>query len=139
MEEVYNQLFCLLVFFITGITIGVLFDIFRILRKSFKTLDFITYIEDILFWVLSGRIILFSIFKFNDGQIRSYVIIGIFFGIFIYIITISKIIIKYSVMIIKWFKEIISYPIHIVTNIIKNIIVKPIQLILKNLKIQKNK
>ncbi len=139
MEEVYNQLFCLLVFFITGITIGVLFDIFRILRKSFKTLDFITYIEDILFWVLSGSIILFSIFKFNDGQIRSYVIIGIFFGIFIYIITISKIIIKYSVMIIKWFKEIISYPIHIVTNIIKNIIVKPIQLILKNLKIQKNK
>lgn len=126
MEEVYNQLFCLLAFSITGITIGILFDIFRILRRSFKTTDLITYIEDILFWILTGAIVLFSIFKFNDGQIRSYVVVGIAFGIFIYMFTISRFIIKYSVIIIKWIKKIISYPI--------NIIIKPILSILKRLK-----
>lgn len=134
MEEVYNQLFCLLAFSITGIAIGILFDIFRILRRSFKTTDLITYIEDILFWILTGAIVLFSIFKFNDGQIRSYVVIGIAFGIFIYMFTISKFIIKYSVIIIKWIKKIISYPINIIINIIKNIIIKPILSILKKLK-----
>lgn len=97
MEEVYNQLFCLLIFTITGITIGVLFDIFRILRKSFKTADIVTYLQDILFWLISGGIILFSIFQFNHGEIRSYVFIGIILGVILYMITISKYIIKYSV------------------------------------------
>lgn len=134
MEEVYNQLFCLLVFSITGIAIGILFDIFRILRKSFRTIDLITYIEDILFWILTGIITLFSIFKFNNGQIRSYVIVGIAFGIFIYMFTISRFFVKYSVIIIKFIKKIISYPINLINNIIKNIIIKPILLIFKKIK-----
>ena len=71
MEELYSQLFCLLMFTITGIAIGILFDIFRILRKSFKTADIITYLQDILFWILSGLIVLFSIYRFNNGEIRS--------------------------------------------------------------------
>ena len=42
-----NQAYLFLIFTINGILIGFLFDIFRILRKSFKTNDLITYIEDI--------------------------------------------------------------------------------------------
>ena len=43
---VANQANLFLIFTINGILIGLLFDIFRILRKSFKTPDIITYIED---------------------------------------------------------------------------------------------
>lgn len=50
---VYNQGILFIIFTLDGILIGILFDIFRILRKSFKTDDFITYIEDILFWLIS--------------------------------------------------------------------------------------
>lgn len=139
MEEVYNQLFCLLIFTITGITIGVLFDIFRILRKSFKTADIVTYLQDILFWLISGGIILFSIFQFNHGEIRSYVFIGIILGVILYMITISKYIIKYSVFIIKWIKKIISYPPHLLKNIIKNFIIRPIIFIFNLAKEQGNK
>ena len=139
MEEVYNQLFCLLIFTITGITIGVLFDIFRILRKSFKTADIDTYLQDILFWLISGGIILFSIFQFNHGEIRSYVFIGIILGVILYMITISKYIIKYSVFIIKWIKKIISYPLHLLKNIIKNFIIRPIIFIFNLAKEQGNK
>ena len=55
---VLNQANLFLIFVINGILIGVLFDIFRILRKSFKTSDVITTIEDILFWIITGIIIL---------------------------------------------------------------------------------
>ena len=67
-----EQLFCLIAFTATGIVIGVLFDIFRILRRSFKTADWLTTLQDILFWILAGFVILFSIFKFNNGEIRLY-------------------------------------------------------------------
>lgn len=125
MQDVYRQLFCLLIFTITGIIIGILFDIFRILRRSFKTADWITYLEDILFWILSGSIMLFSIFVFNNGEIRSYIFIGIAIGVIIYMLTISRYFIKSSVTIIQFIKKILSYPIKLLKNIIKIIIVKP--------------
>ena len=119
MSEVYRQLFCLFIFILIGIIIGILFDCFRILRKSFKTADWITYIQDIIFWILTGIIILFSIFKFNNGEIRSYIILGIFFGALLYILTISKFVVKYSVLAIQLLKRIILYPINILINIFK--------------------
>ena len=63
---VTDQALLFLIFIVNGIIIGLLFDFFRILRRSFKTKDFITYIEDILFWVLTGLLLLYSIFTFNN-------------------------------------------------------------------------
>ena len=62
-----NQAYLFIIFVINGILIGLLFDFFRILRRSFKTNDFMTYVEDIIFWILTGLIILYSIFTFNNG------------------------------------------------------------------------
>ena len=135
MDEIYRELFCLVIFILTGIIIGILFDCFRILRKSFKTVDWITYIQDIIFWILTGIIILFSIFKFNNGEIRSYIILGIFFGVLIYMITISKFVVKYSVRVIQLLKKIISYPI----NILKKIIITPLKNIFIKIKTINNK
>lgn len=63
-----NTLYILIVFFITGICIGILFDIFRISRKTFKTPDLLIYVEDIAFWVLAGLLILFTIFTFTNRR-----------------------------------------------------------------------
>lgn len=85
-----NQAYLLLVFTLTGVVIGLLFDFFRILRKSIKTPNFATYIEDILFWILTGFIILYNIWYFNDGEIRIYMFLGIIIGVLIYMSTLSK-------------------------------------------------
>lgn len=135
MEELYNQLFCLLMFTLTGITIGILFDIFRILRKSFKTADIITYLQDILFWIFAGLIVLFAIFKFNNGEIRSYLFVGIAIGVLLYMLTISKFIVKYCVKLLQWLTKIISYPFCILGKFFKKIIIKPISLLAQKFKI----
>lgn len=144
MEEVYKQLFCLFVFTITGVSIGILFDIFRILRRSFKTIDWITYIQDILFWILAGIIILFSIFQFNNGEVRGYIFIGIILGVLLYMLTISKYIIKGAVTVINWIKKIISYPINLIKKVLQKIVINPIIFVMKKIKnsiviIDKNK
>lgn len=66
-------------FFIIGIIIGVIFDIFKVLRKSFKTPDSITFIEDIIFIITSGLLTIFGILKLNGGEIRFFLFLGIFF------------------------------------------------------------
>lgn len=104
-----NQAYLFIVFIINGIFIGVLFDFFRILRKSFKTINFITNIEDIIFWILAGISVIFCMYKFTDGSIRLFMFIGLIFGITTYILTISTVIINISVKILTIVKKIIKF------------------------------
>lgn len=76
--DTINQAYLFLIFIANGFLIGIVFDIFRILRKSFETSNFVTYIEDILFWIISALIVMYSLFVFNNGQFRAYIFIGIF-------------------------------------------------------------
>ena len=136
-----NQAQLFLVFIVNGIIIGIFFDFFRILRKSFKTNDLITYIEDFLFWILTGFSILFTVFKFNNGEIRLYMFFAITIGILLYMIIFSSYFIKLNVTIIICFKKLIQkiffylyIPIRFVLKIIKNIAFKPISFIFINLR-----
>ena len=121
-----NELYKFFLFALTGISIGVLFDIFRILRRSFKTIDFITYIQDFLFWILTGVMLLYSIFSFNNGELRAYIFIGIIIGLILYMLIISKYFIKISVTIINILKKIIYTPIKLILDIIIKFIVNPL-------------
>jgi len=132
-----NQLYSFIIFLLNGLLIGLLFDTFRILRKSFKTPNFITYIEDVLFWILSGLIILYSIFKFENGVLRMYIFLGIIFGYLIYLLIFSKIYIKINLCLILSIKLLIKYlfiiPIRYIINILIKIIIKPTIYIFKKI------
>ena len=127
------------IFIVIGIIISIIFDIFRILRKTFKTIDIITYIEDTLFWLSSGLIILISIFLFNNGELRLYLFIGIIIGILFYMILFSKYFIKFNIFIINILRrfiskilQIISKPIIFIYNIIRKFLFRPISFIFIN-------
>ena len=136
---VVKQTYLFLMFLLNGLIIGIFFDFFRILRKSFNTSDIVTYIEDFLFWLLTGILILYSIFTFNNGEIRIYMFIGIILGITFYMLTISTYIIKINVIIIKFCKElliktfsIILFPICYLYKIFSKIFFRPIYFIFLN-------
>lgn len=134
-----NQTSLFLIFIVNGILIGLLFDFFRVLRKSFKTSDIVTYIEDILFWILTGFIILYSIFTFNNGEIRLFLFLGIIIGIISYLLFVSSYIIKINVFIISFMKKVIYSiakillkPFKLLLKIVKRIFFKPISFLIIN-------
>lgn len=136
-----NQAYLFMMFIVNGVLIGFLFDIFRILRKTFKTNDIITYIEDISFWILTGLLTLYFVFYYNNGEIRFYIFLGIILGILIYILTISKYIIKFSVTIINFIKDIVNkvikfvfYPLKLIINFLRKILFRPISFIFINIR-----
>lgn len=137
---IINQANLFLIFTLNGIIIGMLFDIFRILRKSFKTSDVTTCIQDVLFWILTGIILLYSIFAFSGGEVRFYMFLGVFIGCLIYMIIFSKYFININVKIIKVLKTIISklisiviFPIKIIIKFLKKIFFKPTNFIIINI------
>lgn len=117
-----NQAYLFIIFTINGIFIGLLFDFFRILRKSFKTNNVVTYFEDALFWIISGISIIFLMYKFSDGNLRVFMFLGIILGICMYLVTISKYVISFSVCIINFIKKIIKKCLEIFLFPIKKII-----------------
>lgn len=133
-ELISNQLYVFLIYCLCGIIIGLFFDIFRILRKSFRTPDIVTYIEDIIFWILTGLFLIYIIFTFNNGEIRSYIFVGLGLGILFYLLIFSKFFIKTNVIIIKYLKAIFKKVFQIVTYPFKVIIRIFDKLILKNIK-----
>lgn len=102
---IINQGYIFVIFILNGFLIGILFDIFRILRKSFKTKDIVTYIEDILFWIITGIFLLYSVFRFNNGEIRLYMFIAILIGVLLYMLILSSYIITINVKIITSVKN----------------------------------
>ena len=133
-----EQLINFIYFIITGMLLSIVFDIFRILRRSFKTSDIVTNIEDVIFGIITGIIILSSIFLFNNGELRLYIFIGIGIGIIFYMLFISKYFIKLNVAIINFIKKIIiliTKPFIILLKFIKKLFFKPISFVIINIKL----
>ena len=127
-----NEFNIFLAFILIGIIISFLFDFFRILRRVYKTPDFITIIQDIAFWLISGIILLSGIFILNEGKIRAFLFLGIFIGIIFYIVTLSKTVVKFGISILKIINKILFIPISNLVKFSLKILLKLINF-LKNL------
>lgn len=137
-----NQAYLFIVFSLTGVVIGLLFDFFRILRRSFKTSNIITYFEDVLFWILTGVLILYNIWYFNNGEIRIYMFLGIIMGGLIYMLTLSNIIISLLSKILILIVKVLELPFKTLFSIFHKfftVIMKIFNNFPKKLKIKKGK
>lgn len=119
---VQNQAYLFLVFSLTGMVIGILFDFFRILRRTIKTGNIATYIQDILFWILTGILILYNIWYFNNGEIRVYMFLGIIIGTLIYMSTLSNIFVKLFTKILSTIIKILELPFKTIISLFRKII-----------------
>lgn len=126
-----NQAYLFLVFSLTGVVIGILFDFFRILRRTIKTSNIITYIEDVLFWILTGLLILYNIWYFNNGEIRVFMFLGIILGVLIYMSTLSNILIKIFTKILQTTIKVLELPFKTLLAIFRKIIALILQLFAK--------
>ena len=138
---IYTQIYLFCIFLLDGLIIGLLFDFFRILRKAIKTPDFITYMEDALFWILTGLLILYSIFTYNNGEIRLFMFFAIIIGFILYYICLSRFILKITLTTINFIKKIfhtiismIKIPFEFLTTILKKVLFNPISFIIINVK-----
>ena len=133
-----TEIYVFIIFILNGILIGLIFDGFRVLRKNFKTPDVITYLEDMFFGISAGILLLYSIMKFNNGEIRVYIFIGIFIGLLLYLLIFSNIFIAINTFFISIVKKTINYiiiiPLKYISKFFKKIIFKPIIFVYINIK-----
>ena len=73
-----------------GVVLGVIFDLFRVLRRLFRHKGVATAVQDAFFWII-GTLLTFTLFlRLNDGEMRGYLFLGLLLGAVIYFLTVSR-------------------------------------------------
>ena len=85
---------------IMGAGMGFTYDLIRCFRRLIFHNNFFISVEDIIFWIAWALIIISQIHHYNFGKFRIYVFIGVFLGVTIYALTISKVFIYFMTYIL---------------------------------------
>lgn len=101
--RITNELYVFLCTVLAGISIGVVYDLFRVVRGRVKVSGLFTDIQDILFWVISTGIVFFVVFTTNNGKVRWYEFFGVILGMVFYFSALSRIFRR----ILNWILDII--------------------------------
>lgn len=109
----------LMIFFlysiVVGAGIGVIYDVFRIIRIILPKTKTIIFFEDILFCLTATPVMSILIFNVGSGIVRGFSIIGAIIGFSIYYFTIGKIVYRLSNIIIAFIKKILRLLYHLIT------------------------
>jgi len=110
-----------------GFAIGFVYDIFRIVRKTIPHNNFIVQLEDILYCVAVSLLMFYFMLHRNYGEIRFFSIAGAALGMVLYFCSLSPLIMKVSVTVIRFFQKVVIA--------VLNILLWPIKAIIKLLAI----
>ena len=93
---------------VLGILLGVTYDVFRSVRMIINSKNIAVFIQDVLYFILSGVITFLFVLGVNSGDSRFYILAGEGIGWIVYHVTIGEMIYKCSNMIVSKTKSKIS-------------------------------
>ena len=89
-----NQAYVFLSTVYTGMIIGLIYDLNRMVRRIFRPGRSIVGVLDLLFWLTAAVIVFVVLYFANNGEIRLYNFIGLAVGWCLYLLTISPWVLK---------------------------------------------
>jgi len=90
-----------------GAVLGLLFDMFRILRRVFLGHRVVaTNIEDAIFWVAATLLIFAFLFDWNFGALRGYIFMGFILGAVLYFLMFSRFITRFVMALLRKIKRV---------------------------------
>ena len=107
--ELRQETISFLTFILIGVVYGIIFDFFRALRKTKKRNDLVVSIQDILYFIIVGIILVIAICMNMLNSIRIYSIFSIILGIVIYMSTMSSKFEKLFINLIRAFNDILVF------------------------------
>lgn len=95
------------------------YDLLRILRRLVRHNTWWVDLEDFLFWVGSAIAIFSMLFRENDGYLRGFSIGGVVLGMLLYAATLSPLVVKASVFVLKKIAFVLTRPLVWVSRLLK--------------------
>lgn len=97
---------------VCGGVCGLVFDVFRAIRRIHKSPVGVVAIQDIMFWIIELTIVYMVAFKLNYAKVRAYEAVALIVGSFIYFMTASGYVISFLCgvfeVLIKWIEILLT-------------------------------
>lgn len=100
---------------VSGLIGGAIYDFYRVLRYYSKPKKVLSYIEDLLFWIILGFVFFIVFIKLTGGILRGYVFVGVLLGGLIYFLLLSKYIYYLIIHIFKLILGLVSEIIKVIS------------------------
>jgi spore cortex biosynthesis protein YabQ len=110
----------------SGIVMGVVFDIYRVLQQKLRLHRWLTSVFDLLYWLAATAFVFLGLLSSNDGQLRLYVFLALIVGLWFYFIKWSSL----TIRIVLWFIHIIELTVRWLLVLFDALIVRPLWFIL---------
>lgn len=91
-DLIYDEVKLFTVCFLLGAALAFLYDMIRTLRMLFRHWDWLVDLEDLLYWIFTGWSVFQTLFYFNRGALRGYAFLGLFLGVILYTLTVSRLV-----------------------------------------------
>lgn len=95
-ESLTSQILIFVYSLALGMFLGFAYDIFRIIRMVINSRNIAIFIQDVLYFILSGGVTFLFVLSVNSGNSRFYILAGEGIGWIAYHLTIGEIIYKCS-------------------------------------------
>jgi len=92
METTAPQPFIFLITIYGGLIAGLIYDIYRAIRKALQAGRFVTAVLDTLFILTLGMIVTAVLYAANFGELRLYTFVGLVLGFALYMSGLSPLI-----------------------------------------------
>lgn len=119
------------VMLLSGLGMGTVFDGYRVVSQELKFPRWWLPVLDVIYWMAAALVVFRVLYASNNGEVRAYVFIGLAIGIILYYLLLSKAVI----VTVKWLIRAVLAIISFVLKCLDIIIVKPLVLLYKLLKI----
>ncbi len=95
------QFFTLFMMFCSGLVLGTIFDVSRVLGGKLRLPRWTQPLVDIIYWIVA-TILVFRLLVFsNEGQVRIFVFLGILIGICFYFAFLSRWVVRTVLLLIR--------------------------------------
>lgn len=109
--SVSHQLFVFISMTLCGVAAGVIFDLFRAVRRCIKASSGVILTQDLLLWFFELVLVYYTMFKVNNAKIRGYEAIALVIGSVLYFVTVSC-------YVTKAFSKVISFLLKILRTLL---------------------
>ncbi len=120
-----SEVFSLILLTLTGVLLGLCYDIVRAIRRAISFNIVFIWISDFLYWIVATCTIAYMLLITDDGIISTYEICGLILGAILYYNTLSRLILKIFgyvfakiIKIFKLFLQILLTPVRFLYKIL---------------------
>lgn len=125
MESLGSQFYAFGIVLLAGTSLGIFFDLFRVLRGLLRPGFLSTPLLDLLFWALITPMLVLYLLLANWGELRGYVFIGLVLGFLFYRLLLSSLV----VTVLLWSTRLLGGLLNVIFCFILWLVAAPLRLV----------